>query len=164
MRQVRSQQNWLKFGHHITLMPYTLTLQLLSRQDGSPSRKMLPILQEQAVPQVQVLQRCPWPQDPNLRPRQVSLLDWSEGLSQMMTAILWALHDCKPKTLIFFPEIVSSNASENVTTLHNWPLFPMQEEGRRRRVPALRAPCVRWAGAALRRGTRGRQDLLQQGV
>ena len=39
----------------------------------------------------------------------------------------------------------------------------MQEEGRRRRVPAVRAPGVRRAGAALRRGSRGRQDLLQQG-
>merc|ERR1712025_1276430 len=34
------------------------------RQDGSPSRPLLPLLQEQAVPQVALQPWCPRPQDP----------------------------------------------------------------------------------------------------
>merc|ERR1712037_958446 len=34
---------------------------------GSPPSPMLSVLQEQALPQVSILSRCPRPQDPNLR-------------------------------------------------------------------------------------------------
>lgn len=74
--------------------------QKVFEDNGSPSCTLLPLHQEQAVPQVSLLQRCSWSQDQNLRSRkEESRSRWvsrvcSSYIKWTWTSLVWSSRGC----------------------------------------------------------------------